>query len=215
MRRKLERDGLEFSSRSVKEIEEIRPQLHAPFRIAVAPPLWREDLHWTSAERAEIESWKGAFAEAGIASDIVLIPSVTYEMGSGGRRGWFEQVREAAARHHADALLVIRDIDDASTWGNPLSVLYATIVGCWIVPGSTAEAVSMMQGVVIDNRNEYLLASYESEGASKTTKPINTIDVDDLRAGARVAALRELKSGLLARAKVEMSSAGPPAATGP
>src|SRR6185436_19601279 len=99
--------------RTVKEIEEIRPQLHAPFRLAVAPPLWRANLHWTSAERAEIVSWKQAFAEAGVASDVVLIPSVTYEMGSSGRKRWIEQVREAAARHHADALLVIRDVDDA------------------------------------------------------------------------------------------------------
>ena len=71
---------------------------------------------------------------------------------------------------------MIRDIDDTSMWGNPLTVLYATVIGCWIVPGSTAETVSMMQGVVIDNRNEYLYASYESEGSSKVTKPVQTID---------------------------------------
>lgn len=205
MHRDLAREEFEFSSKSVKEIEEIRPQLDAPFRLAVAPPLWRGDLHWTSAERAEIESWRRELVDSGVVSDLVLIPSVTYEMGS-DKKSWFLQVREAAARHHADAVLVIRDIDDTSMWGNPLTVLYATVIGCWIVPGSTAETVSMMQGVVIDNRNEYLYASYESEGSSKVTKPVQTIDWEKMRADARIAALRDLKTGLLSRAKAEMSA---------
>jgi len=204
----------EFSSKNVQEIESIRPQLHAPFRLAVAPPLWRNDLRWTGAERTEIESWKREFVDAGLASDVVLIPSITYEMGSGTPAGRLEQVREAAARHHADALLLIRDVDDQSSWSNALSLLDLTIVGCWLVPGHSAEAVSMMQALVVDNRNEYLYASCEAEGACATTKPVAYLDTRKLRTDARVAALRELKTGLLCRAKAEMSAA-PPAATGP
>ena len=212
MHRDLAQESLEFSSKSVQEIEAIRPQLHAPIRLAVAPPLWRSDLHWTSGERAEIESWRKDLVDSGVVSDLVLIPSITYELGAHNARSGFEQVRQAAARHHADAVLVIRDIDDTSTWGNPLSILYATVVGCWVVPGTTGEAVSMMQGVVIDNRNEYLYASFESEGASKATKPLQSLDFDELRLGARVAALREMKNGILARAKAEIA---PAAVTGP
>jgi rhombotail lipoprotein len=206
---------LEFSSKSVQEIEAIKPQLHAPIRLAVAPPLWRRDLHWTSGERAEIESWRQELVDSGFVSDFVLIPPITYELGGGaaaGAKSTFEQVREAAARHHADAVLVIRDVDDTSEWGNPLSILYATIVGCWVVPGTSGEAVSMMQGLVIDNRNEYLYASYESEGSSKTTKPVQSLDFDALRLAARVTALREMKNGILARTKAEIA---PAAATGP
>ncbi len=219
MRRELSRETpgipskLEFSSKGVEEIESIRPQLKAPFRLAVAPPLWRSDLHWTAGERAEIESWRKELVDSGVLSDLVLIPPITYELGRHDPKSAFEQVREAAARHHADAVLVIRDVEADSTRQNPLSVLYLTIVGCWIVPGSTAEAVSMMQGLILDNRNEYLYASCESEGSSKVTKPVSTIDLEDLRTGARVAALRELKSGLIARAKAETSPGA--AATGP
>ena len=203
---------LEFSSRSVEEIDSIRAQLRVPFRLAVAPPLWRSDLHWTAGERAEIESWRKELVDSGVVSDLVLIPPITYELGRHDPKSAFEQVREAAARHHADAVLVIRDVEADVTRQNPLSVLYLTIVGCWVVPGTTGEAVSMMQGVVIDNRNEYLYASFESEGASKATKPVQSLDFDELRLGARVAALREMKNGILARAKEEIA---PAAATGP
>src|SRR5262245_57653785 len=142
MHRDLEGQGLEFSSKTVQEVEAIRPQLALPIRLAVAPPLWRSDPTWSREELAEIEAWEPELKQSGLVSELVVIPVATYEIGGQGLgKGWLEKLRIAAARHHADALLIVRDVDDVSQWGNFLAVLDLTIVGCWIVPGHQAESV--------------------------------------------------------------------------
>lgn len=207
MQRDLEQKDVQFTSRSVQEIEALRPQLEIPFRLAVAPPIWRDDATWTREEREELEAFGKELREIGLVSEFVLIPSVTYEIGGGSAKGdWFGRLREAAARHHADAVLVVRDIDDTSQWANVLSVLDLTIVGCWFVPGHSAEAFSIMQALLIDNRNEYLYASAEGEGAAKDTQPFAYLDGDALRKEARTAALRDLRADLSGKARDVMQA---------
>lgn len=209
MQQELATAAPEFSSQTVEEIEKIRPQLSIPFRLAVAPPIWREDLQWSREERAELESWGAELKGIGLVSEFVLIPSVTYEISAASKRGWFEQLRAAAARHHADAVLVVRDVDDTSQWVNVLSVLDLTIVACWFVPGHSAEAVSLMQALVLDNRNEYLYASAVGEGSARGTRPFAYLDAEEYRREARVLALKDLKESLLAQAKTEMAALHP------
>jgi len=199
----------EFSSQTVEEIEKIQPQLSVPFRLAVAPPIWRKELHWSREERKELESWGPELKAIGLVSEFILIPSVTYEISAANQRGWFEQLRTAAARHHADAVLVVRDVDDTSSWVNVLSVLDLTIVACWFVPGHHVEAVSLMQALVLDNRNEYLYASAEGEGSVVKVLPFAYVDAEEYRQEARLAALKDLKEGLLARARAEMAKLHP------
>jgi hypothetical protein len=59
-------------------------------------------------------------------------------------------MRKSAASLGAKLLVVyVRE----SQWGqrpNPLSILYGTIVGLWVSPGTTVEAQTIAQGVVVD-----------------------------------------------------------------
>lgn len=209
MRSQLAGASPEFTSKTVEEIEKLQPQLPVPFRLAVAPPIWRQDLQWSREERAELETWGPELKAMGLVSEVVVMPSITYELGAGGKKGWFEQLRQAAARHHADAVLVIRDVDETSHWVNVLSILDLTIVGAFIAPGHSAEAASLMQALVLDNRNEYLYASAEGEASVITTQPLAYLEVEKRLSDARLAALRDLKVSLFAKAKAEMSAVAP------
>ncbi len=71
------------SELSVEEIERIKPQLKLPARIAIAPPVqtrhgsWGNNSlnTWTSEEVAVIESWREPLRAAGVAEDVVVLPS--------------------------------------------------------------------------------------------------------------------------------------------
>lgn len=194
-----------FSTKTVEEVEAIRPQLKVPFRLAVAPPLWRRDKTWSREERAEIESWGPELTKMGLVSELVIVPSATWDLDADAKStSWLEHLRVAAARHHADAVLVIRDVDDTSTWMNALSILDLTIVGAWIFPGHSAEAVSLMEGLVIDNRNEYLYCSGQGEGSKRVTLPLAYIEEGELADQARLAALKSLEAVLLERARTAL-----------
>jgi hypothetical protein len=51
--------------------------------------------------------------------------------------------RLAAARHGGDAVLVVTGASAPDHYSNWAALLYVTIVGVWVVPGSRVEASSL------------------------------------------------------------------------
>jgi len=197
-----------FSSRTVEEVSALRPQLSLPCRVVVAPPVWRAQPDWSASERAELSTWGAELEERGLASEFVLMPSTTVDLGAKAQDDQLlERLRVAGARHQADVLLVIRDATERCSWQNALAVLDLTLVAAWLVPGHSAEAVCLMDALVIDNRNEYLYLSGHGEGAAKATRPLAYIDELDLEAQARAAALASLKDDLFARLREDLRAA--------
>jgi hypothetical protein len=49
--------------------------------------------------------------------------------------------------------------------------LDVTIVGLWLIPGHHRDALTIAEGVMIDNRNEYLYAYARGEAEEKTVRP--------------------------------------------
>lgn len=211
MHSRLAERGRIFASQTLAEAEETKPQLTIPFRVAVAPPLWRSNPRWTEKERAIIQRFGAEAQAAGLVSAFELIPAASWELSkSTDDQSGLESLRVAAARQHADALLVIRDIDDWSQWVNPLSLLDLTIVGAFFVPGHTGEAVSMMDALLLDNRNLYLYATAESEGHAKKTTSYTELREDDLVDEAREKALNRLGQDLLAQARAHATQPASP-----
>lgn len=198
-----------FATQTLAEAEGTQPQLSVPFRVAVAPPMWRANPRWTEKERAIIESW-GADAKAtDLVSSLEMIPAVSVELSKGGNGDdWLDAVRVAAARQHADAVLLIRDVEDSSEWLNVLSILDLTIVGAFVFPGHKTEAVSMMDALLLDNRNLYLYATAEAEGHAEDTTTYAKLDSDGLIEEARRKALQRLGQELLAKARTIAATPG-------
>ena len=69
------------TSLSVEEIEKLKPQIHLPIKLAVAPPLTTYAKmgggsgNWSPEEVAEIESWAEPLKKAGVVSDLFIMPS--------------------------------------------------------------------------------------------------------------------------------------------
>lgn len=142
---------------SLAELANLEPQLTAPFRLGVAPPVERKVGTWTDDEVERIRSWGAKLQEAGLISDMVFLSNmlvVDDRRRSSG--GLLHSIRRAAMREGADAVLVISSVTGSGSGVNPLALLDLTIVGMFIFPGHDTESRTIMEGMVFDTRNEFL-----------------------------------------------------------
>lgn len=168
------------SNLTVEQIERLKSQVHLPVKLAVAPPIisygggWgsREMNTWNPDETREIESWAMSLKRAGVISDLVILPALLLEQCQGDDQGCVQRIcRSAAARMQADALLLINLSTAVEKYTNQASLLDVTIVGMWLIPGHHRDALTIAEGVMIDNRNEYLYAHARGEAEEKTVRP--------------------------------------------
>ena len=94
-------------------------------------------------------------------------------------------------------LSVATDLDE---YVNPLSVLDVTIVGMWIAPGHHRDALTIVEGVMLDNRNEYLYAFARGEGTSSIVRPFAYADDSKAIGPSRMLALQAFGKDFVARA---------------
>lgn len=98
--------------------------------------------------------------------------------------------RAAAARVQADALLTISIVTAVDEYTNPLAFLNLTIVGMWLAPGHHCDALAMVEGAMLDNRNEYLYAFARGEAQEKLVRPLMCVES---RRAVRSSRLRALQ----------------------
>ena len=198
------------SDLTVEQIEAMNPQLALPARIAVAPPTafggrWRNATldTWSPAEVAVIESWLAPLRDAGVARELLVLPSgLVAACDESRERGCRLRAQHAAAaRVHADALLVVSLATATDEYANPSSILYVTIVGMWIVPGTHRDALTVAEGVLLDNRNEYLYAFARGEGETKIVRPVVYADSAAAVASSRLTALERFGRAFIEQAR--------------
>ena len=198
------------SDLSVEDIERMKPQLKLPARIAIAPPIqadqrwWGQDAlsTWSPEEVAVLESWQEPLRAAGIADELLVLPSaLVKDCEPRDAVCRLNAQRSAAARAHADALLIVNLATATDEYVNPASVLYITIVGMWLVPASHRDALTVAEGVLLDNRNEYLYAFARGEGEKKSIRPAMYADTLAVVNASRVEALKSFGVAFLDQAR--------------
>jgi len=166
---------------TVEQIERLKSQVHLPVKLAVAPPLFsygrgwsgRELNAWTPDETKEIQTWAAPLKKAGVVSELVMLPSFLIEQCQGNDPGCTMRVsRSAAARVQADALLLINLATSVDKYANLASLFNITIIGMWLVPGHHRDALTIAEGVMIDNRTEYLYAFSRGEAEESAILPL-------------------------------------------
>jgi len=187
------------SGLSVEEIENLKPQAPLPMKLAVAPPanpprygFRGEGLDsWSPDETAEIASWEEPLKHAGIVAELVVLPSMIVEQCRYDDPGCPPRARRAAAaRVGADALLTISEVTAVDEYTNPSSILDLTIVGMWLVPGHHRDALTITEGAMIDNRNEYLYVLARGEAQEELVRPFAYADSWKAVRPSRLRALR-------------------------
>ena len=128
----------------------------------------------------------------GVITDTVRIPPSLAEARYDDKRSMLERVRVAAARFGADAVLVVNIYNDDDWYVNPLSILYVTIAGMWIVPGTHLDVISLSEGYLVDVRNEYLYLNVMGKGHASTVRPLMYIDEQTISDRATHKAIEKL-----------------------
>lgn len=184
----VKRSGNDISSDDIRRELTRRPQLKTPARIAVYLDGER-DWRWTVKDKEVVSSWAKPLRNSGMVADIFVISEMVASSAGAKQQASLEAVRLAAAKYGADAVLYIKGLGEIDDYSNPLSLLYLTIVGYYIFPGSHADALFLIQGALWDVGNEYLYATVEAEGEASRFGPGAFVDDKEVLTKARSNAL--------------------------
>ncbi len=189
-------DGsLQVSDAAITEARSMKPQLKLPCRVAYyLNPAGRGDWRWTPDDRAVLEPLAAALVKDGIAADVFPLPEMLT-----GEKPNFKDLRVAAAKCGADVLLVINGAAQTDSYKNPASMLYLTIVGGYVVPGSHVDALFLMEGCLFDVDNGYVYAGTQAEGEGKIIRPTFLIEEKDAISRAKTQAVARFSEELLTR----------------
>jgi hypothetical protein len=113
--------------------------------------------------------------------------------------GDLKSMRLAAARHGADAVLLVRGISQVDSYVNALSIANLLVLPGFLVPASHRDALLVLQGALWDVGNECLYLTAESEGEGKIVRPTFRIKDREAIDLAKEKALADFGQGLIAR----------------
>lgn len=196
----------------IQAVLNLKPQLPKPFKLAIyahSPEVSQRKLFWTELEKNSLQDAADKLRQAGVISDVVFIADSVVQHHSELRstpRNWLyepmprvAELRLAAARYGADALLTVNGSFSVDRYNNIWSIAYWTIIGAYFVPGTHSDALAMISGVLWDVRNEYLYATEEAEGEAKKAGPGLILNDADVIRQAKHVALTEFTNNLTTR----------------
>lgn len=157
----------------------LKPQLPKPFKVAV---LFREPVRgyeartwrWTDADKATLAKLADGLKASGEVSDVFVM---SHDMlTTPAHEATMKEMRLAAARHGADALLIISGAQQIDSYSNNWGWTYLAIAPMFFVQGTQQDALFLARASLWDVRNEFLYMSAESEAIEKQTAPLAFTD---------------------------------------
>jgi hypothetical protein len=129
-----------------------------------------------------------------------------------GNKPTLKHLRDAAAQLHAPLLLVYLQADQYAEGYNDLGMAYWTIIGLFTVPGNTVGHYTLYQGVLVDTRSGFILATVSGEAKREENVLPGAVPIasDRTKAQAEAAAFADLQDNVRAAltALAERSAAG-------
>jgi hypothetical protein len=154
----------------------------------------RHEFEWTDADREALLAWANGLQRDG------LISGASFIQLSSIKGSRLAQLRESAARHGADLLLIVDGAATVDRYNNYKGVLlYWTILGAYFADGTHSDALCLVRGSVWDVKTGILLASEEAEGRAQTVGPAAFVDDHTVVLTARQQALATLLAALKER----------------
>lgn len=178
----------EATNKAVAEILKIQPAIKftddKPITLAVAQ-VGRTGVETIRQE--DKDAWRKALEETGMVK-VIFISSVIVSANPG-----FHEMRLAAARLHADAMLLYAVADSSDSRTNLGGLLYLSVVGAFFSPGSESAVLTFAKGACFDVENEFLEFTVEGEDERKTTRPYYFMDKKQHGLDSRKSALEILR----------------------
>lgn len=166
-----------------KNPSDSNPPLAGPFRLGVyfvrtEFPTGRsiQSAEWLSAEKDRLVQRLAPLRDDRIAGEIVVLAEPTV------RTLTRQELRQAAVRYGVDVLLLVDGVGAVYRQNNAYALLYPTLIGAWLAPGTVIEALFMINGVLWDVRTDTIPGRQTAEGqAQRTGTVIMAEDTDALK----------------------------------
>ncbi|MBL7543296.1 MAG: hypothetical protein JNL11_05740 [Bdellovibrionaceae bacterium] len=153
-----------YNDTQIKGEFQKKANLPKPFKLAVYfknPPDEKKNTmtewRWTEHDKSIFEGLAHEMKAQGIVSDIFPIVSSVVNSDD------LKSIRMAAAKHQADAVLIIAGAGQIDRYINGWGWTYTLLLPAFFVPGSQAETVFISNATLWDVRNEYLYLTAETE----------------------------------------------------
>lgn len=155
-----------FDDKDIKEAYNKKPNLPKPFKLAVyfkTPSNTGRtltDWRWTPEDKAILEEiGKSLKADKVVADVFPLVSSLVQDEE-------LRSLRLVAAKHQADALLIVSGAGQIDRYINGWGWSYALLVPALFVKGSQADTLFMSSASLWDVKNEYLYLTAETEATT-------------------------------------------------
>jgi hypothetical protein len=198
----------------IREALDRKPQLRFPITIAVHlvaesyrpvyygrtlvgdAKLQPADWRWTMQDREQIDKWVDPLRKGGVITDLYVMSEMI------STKDDLESARLAAAKHGADAVMLVKGVSQVDKYVDPSSILNLLVLPGYVIPSSHRDALFMMRAAMWDVGNECLYLSVDAEGEAKTRAPTFRVKEGEALEQAKSEALdgfgKELQKRLLA-----------------
>lgn len=155
----------------------VQGTLPMPYRLAIyfkqkdfpsRPALQRVD--WVSADADRVQHALRPIQEEGILQRTFLLANSTVQGTT------LRDIRLAAARYNADAILIIEGASAFERYNNGHAWWYATGIGTYLAHGTESHALFMIEGTLWDVRTGYLYGTQTAEGETTLIGPAPSLD---------------------------------------
>ncbi len=148
----------ELTEEDIARLLDAKVQAKLPSPVAVArltAPPCRNYTHLEAIDPEELDAWKEAVVDGEQITAVRAVSPLTV----GGTEPKLINLRKAAAEMGCELLLVYVEASNSVTNYNDAAVLYWTIIGLWVVPGSEMQYQTVMQAALIDARTGVILGT--------------------------------------------------------
>lgn len=150
----------------IRKTLELKPQLPKPFKIGVYLQNTWQRWRWSESDKEKLLSWAKNLKIKKEVSDIFIINSDLAQDAQ------LKSIRLAAARHGADAVLVVSGISDIDSYNTKWGWTYLALFPMLFAPGDQIDAIFIGRASLWDVKNQYLYLTAESEGTRTDTVPL-------------------------------------------
>jgi rhombotail lipoprotein len=173
----------EIKTAETKHAMENHPPLTGPFRLGVYfvrmefPT--RQSIQsgeWLSAEKDQLVQRLTQVRSDQILREVVVLAEPTV------RTLTRQELRQASVRYGIDVLLLVDGIGAVDRHNNAYALLYPTLLGAWLAPGTVIDALFILDGTLWDLRTDKLLDQQTAEGQAQRTGAVVLVeDADALK----------------------------------
>jgi hypothetical protein len=182
----------------------LKPYAPVPARVVLyevpgnGPSAIESPLKWIALRKATGEAMRAALADTGVFSQVDFLPEILLPSGDPSD---LKMVRIAAARAQADGVLIFTTEAGYEYEPNGWAILYPTIIGLALAPGSTRTSLCVSKAILLDVHTGYIYSVVESYAQDSVTAPIAVLDPEQLEYDVRLQVIDKLAAAVAAKAR--------------